>query len=221
MSTKNAPVAVVIGGCGFLDGTEITEAVSTLINLSGHGLSYRCFAPDGEFSPMNHKKGKPEGPARNLMVEAARISRGAIEPLSELSPSDFQALVLPGGYGAAKSLSDFALSDSPSVIPALAEAIKGFHHSQKPIVAMCIAPALLAMTLGDKGIKVTIGSDEGTAKKLEGMGCSHQNCAVDEIAVDETNRLITTPAYMYEKSPADVHAGISKAISELNRQLSA
>lgn len=215
MTANNTPVAVVLGGCGFLDGTEITEAVSTLINLSQHGIAYRCFAPDGEFSPVNHRKGEPEGGSRNLLVEAARISRGAIQPLSELDPQAVAGLVLPGGYGAAKSLSNFALADAPEVLPELAQVIGACHASQKPIVAMCIAPALLAITLGTEGITLTIGSDEGTAAKLESLGARHQTCAVTEIAVDEEHRLITTPAYMYEKSPAEVHEGIGRAIGAL------
>lgn len=219
MNQAKTPVAVVLGGSGYLDGTEITEAVSTLINMSQNGIEYQCYAPDQVVSPVNHLTGEPEGAERNLLVEAARICRGQVKPLSQLDLSHHSALVLPGGYGAAKSLSNFALADAPEVIPELRAAIAGCHEAKKPIVAMCIAPALLAVTLGKQGVMVTIGNDEGTAAKMEGLGARHKTCAVDDIVVDEANRLVTTPAYMYDARPAEVFAGISKAIGQLAKWL--
>lgn len=221
MNEAHSHVAVVIAGSGYLDGTEITEAIATLINLDQQGLTYQCYAPNMDFDPVNHISGEPAGPARNLLTEAARICRGAVKPLSELTPQHHRALALPGGYGAAKSLSSFATSDEPSVLPDLAAAIQGFHEGKKPILAMCIAPALLALTLGKQGITLTIGSDAGTAAKLESLGCHHQSRAVDEIAVDEAHRIITTPAYMFDTSPAKVNAGIAKATATLATWLKA
>lgn len=215
MNASDSAVAVVIAGSGYLDGTEITEAISTLINLNSTGLAYQCYAPDLEFHPVDHVSGEAQGEPRNLMVEAARICRGAIKPLSQLSPAEHSALALPGGFGAAKSLSDFALTDQPEVMPELATAIRGFHEAKKPILAMCIAPALLAMTLGKLGVTLTIGSDKGTADKLESFGSRHQNCEVTDIVVDEEHKLITTPAYMYDAGAGEVFVGIQKAVNTL------
>lgn len=218
--TKTEAVAVVIAGSGYLDGTEITEAISTLINLDAAGLAYQCYAPDREFHPVDHVTGEAQGEPRNLMVEAARICRGAIKPLAELSPAAHSALALPGGYGAAKSLSDFALAEQPEVMPQLATAIRGFHEAEKPILAMCIAPALLAITLGKLGVTLTIGSDHGTAAKLESFGCRHQNCEVTDIVVDDAHKLITTPAYMFDAGAGEVFSGVQKAVGQLAKWLS-
>ena len=41
---------------------------------------------------------------RNVLVESARIARGNISPLSTLSATSYDAVVFPGGFGAAKNL---------------------------------------------------------------------------------------------------------------------
>jgi enhancing lycopene biosynthesis protein 2 len=210
-------VAVVLSGCGFLDGTEITEAISTLIAIGQNGAGYKVFAPNKDVPETNHLTQKPTGQKRNVMQEAARIARGDIQPLEDLNVQDFDALAFPGGFGAALHLCDFAEKGSGGQIdPQIARVVQAFHQEGKPIAAICIAPAIMALALGKTGINLTIGEDAGTASELEKTGAKHQNCAVEKYVVDQSNKVITTPAYMYGTAkPHQIFEGVSGAIAEL------
>jgi enhancing lycopene biosynthesis protein 2 len=210
-------VAVILSGCGFLDGAEITEAISTLIAIGQNGAAYEVFAPNKEVAETNHLTQKPTGQKRNVLQEAARIARGEIQPLEQLKAKDFDALAFPGGFGAALHLCDFGEKGSGGNIdPQVARIVKEFSESHKPIAAICIAPAIMALALGTKGVNVTIGEDAGTASELEKTGAKHQNCAVEQYVVDHSNKVITTPAYMYGSArPHQIFAGVSGAIAEL------
>jgi len=210
-------VAVILSGCGFLDGTEITEAVSTLIAIGQHGAEYQVFAPNKDVEETNHLTQKPTGKKRNALQEAARIARGDIQPLEQLKAQNFDALAFPGGFGAALHLCDFAENGSGGQLdPQVARVVKEFSDSHKPIAAICIAPAIMALALGKKGVTVTIGKDAGTALELEKTGAKHQNCDVEHYIVDQSNKVITTPAYMYGSArPQQIFAGVSGAIAEL------
>lgn len=210
-------IAVILSGCGFLDGAEITEAISTLIAIGQHGAEYRVFAPNKDVEETNHLTKKPTGQKRNALQEAARIARGDIQPLEQLQAKDFDALAFPGGFGAALHLCNFAEKGSGGQIdPQVARVIKEFSDSHKPIAAICISPAIMALALGSKGVNLTIGNDAGTASELEKTGAKHQNCAVEKYVVDRSNKVITTPAYMYGKAkPHQIFEGVSGAIREL------
>lgn len=210
-------VAVILSGCGFLDGAEITEAISTLIAIGQNGAAYEVFAPNKDVEEMNHLTQKPTGQKRNVLQEAARIARGEIQPLEQLKAKDFDALAFPGGFGAALHLCDFGEKGSGGHIdPQVARIVKEFSDSHKPIAAICIAPAIMALAFGKKGVNVTIGEDAGTASELEKTGAKHQNCAVEQYVVDHSNKVITTPAYMYGSArPHQIFAGVSGAIAEL------
>ncbi|MCA9422001.1 MAG: isoprenoid biosynthesis glyoxalase ElbB [Nitrospira sp.] len=210
-------VAVILSGCGFLDGAEITEAISTLIAIGQNGADYKVFALNKEVEETNHLTQKSTGQKRNVLQEAARIARGDIQPLEQLKAQDFDALAFPGGFGAALHLCDFAKKGSGGHIdPQVARVVKEFVDSHKPIAAICIAPAIMALALGKKGVNVTIGEDAGTASELEKTGAKHQNCAVEHYVVDHSNKVITTPAYMYGSArPHQIFAGVSGAIAEL------
>lgn len=210
-------VAVILSGCGFLDGAEITEAISTLIAIGQHGAAYKVFAPNKEVAETNHLTQKATGQTRNVLQEAARIARGDIEPLEKLQGQDFDALAFPGGFGAALHLCNFAEKGSGGEIdPQVARVVNEFHGSGKPIAAICIAPAIVALALGKTGVHVTIGDDAGTASEVEKTGAKHHNCAVEKFVVDEGNKIITTPAYMYGTAkPHQVFEGVSAAIREL------
>lgn len=211
-------VAVVLAGCGKADGSEIHEAVSCLIHLSRHGAEYRCFAPDKpQADVVNHATGTPAQETRNVMVEAARISRGEISPLSKLDPSRFDAVVFPGGFGAAKNLCTFAKDGPNCAVDADVErVVRGFRAQKKAIGMCCIAPVIAAKVLGKGagggGCQVTIGSDAGTAGAVAAMGSTNVAKGATEAVVDEANRLATTPAYMCDASVHEVFTGIGKMI---------
>jgi enhancing lycopene biosynthesis protein 2 len=212
-------IAIVLAGCGRADGSEITEAVSCLVHLARLGAEYRCFAPDApQAEVVNHITGKPEGQSRNMMVEAARIARGEIAPLSTLKAADFDAVIFPGGYGAAKNLCTFARDgENCTVDPDVERVVKGFHSAGKPIGMCCIAPVIGARVLGKArggpGVRVTIGEDPGAAAAIGRMGSTNIPKAVTEAFVDEANRLATSPAYMYgDATPWEVFQGIGEMI---------
>ena len=213
------PIAVILSGCGKMDGSEIQEAVSILIHLSKHGREFRCFAPDApQQDVVNHATNKAQpGHTRNMMVEAARITRGEITPLEKLDPAQFSAAILPGGYGAAKNLCDFASKGHDcEVLPDISRVLKAFHGAKKPVGLCCIAPVLAARVLGTRkdgpGVKVTIGTDEQTAEAIKTMGATHVPRSVAEPYTDEVNRVVTTPAYMFDARPHEVFEGIGKMV---------
>ncbi len=213
--------AVVLSGCGFKDGSEIHESVSVLIHLSRAGIAYRCFAPDKpQTATINHATGRPEPQARNCMVEAARIARGEIAPLSTLDVDAFDALVFPGGFGAASNLCSFAADGAEcSTDPDVARVIRGFHGARKPIGLVCIAPVLAARVLGTRsggpGCTVTIGGDEKTSEAIAAMGSSNAPRRVTEAVTDSANRIVSTPAYMCNARPHEVFEGVGRMVEGL------
>ncbi|MCE5228138.1 isoprenoid biosynthesis glyoxalase ElbB [bacterium] len=214
--------AVVLSGCGYLDGAEITEAVSALIALDRAGVETLVCAPEmDQLDVVDHLRGEPiPGKVRNVLSESARIARGKIQDIKSVTAVDFDTLVFPGGFGAAKNLSSFAEDGANCVVhPEVERLILEAFGARKPIVAICIAPALLARVIGGRGAVplLTIGNDEQTALALDKMGARHQNCSVLDCVVDEANRLVTTPAYMLAKGPGEVFEGIDRAIQAMVR----
>jgi enhancing lycopene biosynthesis protein 2 len=209
-------IAVVLAGNGFKDGTEVTEAVSTLIILSELRAEVTAFAPDLQFQATDHITGRADENERSLLAEAARITRGQIQPLGELEESDFDGVVFPGGVGAALHLCSWAKEGSGCTVEISTEKIiRSFHSASKPIAAMCIAPALVSRVLGEHGVTVTIGNDAGTAAEIEKTGAQHENCPVDDYITDRMNKVISTPAYMYGDAKAHlVFKGIEGALRE-------
>lgn len=208
-------IAVILSGCGYLDGSEITEAVSSLIALDQCDANYTCFSIDKNATESNHLSGKDLESSRQTLLESARIARGQVLPLKELVEKDFDGVLLPGGYGAAKHLSNFAVKGaSGTVDPEIGRILNAFHAASKPIAAFCIAPATVALVLGKHGIEITIGNDKETAAEIEKTGANHVNCDVDDFVTDRENKIITSPAYMYDTTPAKVFSGIQKAVRE-------
>jgi enhancing lycopene biosynthesis protein 2 len=207
-------IAVILSGCGVYDGSEIHEATLTLLALSKNEADYMCFAPDKQqFHVINHVTGEISNENRNVLVESARIARGNIKPLSELKAIDFDGIILPGGFGAAKNLSTYAIDgENYTVDPEVEKVIKEFHSALKPIAALCIAPVILAKVLGGK---LTIGNDANTAAIVNKAGAQHVNKEYHEVAVDEKNLLVTNPCYMLADSIYKVSQGAEAAVEAL------
>lgn len=211
MATK---VGVLLSGCGYLDGAEIHEAVCTLLALDEAGAEVICMAPDAEFDVVDHITGEPTGERRNVLVEAARIARGEIRDVRDVSADDLDALILPGGFGAAKNLSDFAVrGPDMSVQPDVEDLLRAVHDAGKPIGVICIAPVIASKMI--PGATLTIGNDAGTAAALETMGSTHCDCPVTDMVVDRENKVVSTPAYMLGPSVRHVQQGIAKAVREV------
>ena len=212
-------IGVILSGCGVYDGSEIHETVITLLAIDRAGAEAVCMAPNiDQMHVINHLAGEPaEGETRNVLVESARIARGNIKDIATVTVADFDALILPGGFGAAKNLCDFAVNGPDcSVNPDVARLLKETVAAKKPLAAICIAPALLAKVLGPiNSPALTIGTDQGTAEALNKMGAKHVDCPVKEAVVDRQNLIVSSPAYMLAGSISEAAAGIEKTVQEL------
>ncbi|CAL8270009.1 unnamed protein product [Boreogadus saida] len=216
-------VAVLLSGCGVYDGTEIHEASATLVHLSRAGAKVKMFAPNTEqMHVVNHCEGKPAEGKRNVLQESARIARGDVTDLAKLDVKDFDALVIPGGFGVAKNLSDWAVKGKDyTVQPQVEKVIKAFRQAGKPLAMCCISPVLAAKAL--PGCEITVGQDKEcekwpyaqTAGVMKDMGCTHVNKNVGEAHVDVKNKLVTTSAFMCNAAFHEVFDGIGVMVSEL------
>lgn len=208
-------IAVVLSGCGVYDGAEIHESTLTMLAIAQQGAAYQCFAPDmDQAHVVNHLTGEEMVEKRNVLVEAARIARGDIKPLSEYDPAEYDAIVFPGGFGAAKNLCTFAF-DGPdcSVNPDVETAIRSTVKAEKPLGALCISPAVVAKVLGD--VNVTIGQDKGTAEAIEKLGATHTTTTHGEIVVDEKYKLVTTPCYMLDATISQIADGANNIVAKI------
>ncbi len=210
-------IGVLLSGCGVFDGAEIHEAVLTLLFLDRAGASVTCMAPDADqLHVINHLTQQVADERRNVLVESARIARGEILDIKSVKADDIDALIIPGGFGAAKNLSDFAVKGPEAQVhPEVQRLLEEMADRSKPIGALCIAPATVVRALSNRSLHVTIGNDAGTASAIESMGGVHTVCTVGDICVDEKNRMVTTPAYMLGPGIKDVASGIEKLVAKV------
>lgn len=207
-------VGVVLSGCGVRDGSEIHEAVFALLAIDRYGAEAVCMAPDADFPETDHLTMQETGAQRNALREAARIARGAIRDVKDVKAGDLDAVVFPGGFGAAKNLCDFAMKGAgASAHPEVARLLGEMTAAGKPIGAICIAPALIATVLGkDLAPTLTIGTDSGTAAEIEKTGARHQDCPVTDFVIDRKNKIVSTPAYMLATRISQVQEGIDRCV---------
>ena len=212
-------VGVLLSGCGVNDGAEIHESVITMLALDRAGAEMVLMAPNiDQMHVVNHYTGQEMDEYRNVLVESSRVARGNIKDMAEISANDMDALIIPGGFGVAKNLCDYAMAGPDcSINPDVYRLISELKLLNKPIGAICIAPAMMAKILGelDESANMTIGSDETTSKDIEAMGSVHVECQVSEIVVDEGKNLVTTPAYMEAKTIKDAADGIEKLVKQV------
>lgn len=212
--------AVVLAGSGVYDGAEIHEATLAMLAIIKQGGTYQCFAPDiNQHHVINHLTGDEMDEKRNVLVEAARIARGNIKSLSEFNGNDFDALIFPGGFGAAKNLSTVAFDGPNAVVdPDVEKAVKQMLEMGKPIGALCISPAFIAKIIGD-GVEVTIGTDEGTAGAINAMGGKHIVTAHGEVVVDKSHNVFTTPCYMLDATIMDIENGANNIVKAMMKSM--
>ncbi len=209
-------IAIILSGCGVYDGSEIYESVLTMLAIEEEGACFESFAPDiAQHHVINHISGEEISETRNVLIESARITRGNIKPVSQLTAEHFDALIFPGGYGAAKNLSDFAFNGKDCQIESeTLKAAKAFVTAKKPIGFICIAPAMIPQIVG-KDIQLTIGDDQSTAEQINAMGGCHINCEVGHIVVDESHKIVSTPAYMLAENMSQAAQGIRKLVQQV------
>lgn len=222
-------IAVILSGCGNRDGSELQESLSLLLAIDRRGWQYQCFAPEGMFEVVPHvdvQDDEEEGTIldmeqRDIFVESARIARGNILPLEQYSVDDYDALALPGGMGAARNLSTFAF-DGPrmEVMDLVTDAILATYRAHKPVIAMCIAPMVVAKVLGRYEVELTLGPDDNQASGVaKGFGCRVRACGPTDVCVDTEHKVITTPAYMAASRISEIFAGAENMVAELETML--
>jgi enhancing lycopene biosynthesis protein 2 len=210
-------IGVVLSGCGVYDGSEIHEAVFTLLAVDRQGCEAICMAPDIDVPVINHLTKQETGENRNVLLESARIARGKIRDIKGVAAAELDAIIFPGGFGAAKNLCNFAIMGAAATVnPEVARLLKEMASAKKPIGAVCIAPALIAAVLGkDYSPTLTIGNDPGTAAEIDKTGAKHQACPATGLVVDLENKLVTSPAYMLADRISEVYEGIDNCVMEV------
>ena len=214
-------IAIILAGCGVYDGSEIYETTLTLLNLDKAGVSYQCFAPNVEQSHVfDHLEGDvADGQNRNVLTESARLARGEILDIKNADLAQFDGLIIPGGFGVAKNLSNFAFEDDVNklqVNPDVEKLVQGAFAADIPLGFLCISPACIAaVALRGKGLTLTIGQDEGMAQKIEALGHKHQKASAREVVQDPRFKVISTPAYMCGQGLAEVDQGIGALVCDL------
>ncbi|MGE5383139.1 MAG: isoprenoid biosynthesis glyoxalase ElbB [Omnitrophica WOR_2 bacterium] len=211
--------AVILSGNGVRDGAEIHEAVLTLLAIKKHGADYEIFAPDVmQHHVVNHITGKEMPEKRNVLTEAARIARGKIKPLSEFNARMFDALIFPGGFGAAKNLCTYAFDGAEcNVLPDVEKAVKDMVSLQKPIGAMCISPVIISKILGN--VEVTVGDDQETIHDIIQMGSKHKITTHGEVVKDDRRLIYTTPCYMLNADILQIELGTNKLIEAIIKDI--
>lgn len=208
-------IAVVLSGCGVFDGAEIHEATLSMLAIAQRACSYEIFAPDvDQYHVINHITGEEMDETRNVLIESARIARGNISDLDKFNPAEFDGLLFPGGFGAAKNLSTWAFEQAnATVLPGVEKAVKGMVSLKKPVGALCISPVLLARILGE--VDLTIGDDEGTIDALESLGAKHVYTTHGEVVVDTEHKLVTTPCYMLDATIDQIAEGANNVVDAM------
>lgn len=209
-------VAVILSGSGVFDGAEIHESVLALHAIEKQGATWHCFAPNiDQLHVINHKTGEEMDETRNVLVESARIARGRIEDVAKLNVDDYDALLLPGGFGAAKNLTDFAIKGAEcSINTHVASACRAFAQARKPAGYLCIAPTIIPMIYG-QGVQATIGNDAATAAAFNTLGGQHVESPVDEVVFDKEHLVLSTPAYMLAENISQAAVGIEALVEKL------
>jgi len=207
--------AIVLSGCGVYDGAEIHEATLSMLAIQRMGGEYQCFAPNiNQHHVINHLNGEEMNETRNVLVESARIARGDIKDLKEFKADNFDALLFPGGFGAAKNLSNVAFEGANATInEEVIDVVKQVHKQKKPIGALCIAPTLIAKILGD--VNVTIGNEKATADVVEAFGATHIETDHGDVVFDEDNIVFTTPCYMLDAKITDIDDGANNIVDAM------
>lgn len=215
----NNSIAVILSGCGHQDGSEIHEATLTLLAIHTQGADYQCYAPNiNQHHVLNHADGSQMDDNRNVYLESARISRGNLKTLDEFNADNHDALIIPGGLGAAKNLSTFAFDgENCTVNEEVERAVLDMAGQNKPIGALCIAPVILAKVLDN--VTLTIGNNSQVGEKIEQMGAIHQEATPSGVVVDEANKIVTTPCYMYDSRVDEVAQGVDTLVMEILRMI--
>lgn len=211
--------AIILAGCGVFDGAEIHEATLSMLAIMEQGASYQCFAPDiNQHHVINHLSGETMNESRNVLTESARIARGNVKNLKDFSAADYDVLLMPGGFGVAKNLCNYAFKGAEcSVNPEVAKAVSAMHEAGKPIGALCISPVVVSKVLGN--VELTLGQDQADIDHVEKMGSKHIKTTHGEVVIDKKNKVFTTPCYMLDANILQIYEGATNIVKEILKSL--
>lgn len=227
---KKLKFGVLLSGCGVYDGAEIHESVSVLLALDKMGIEAVCIAPNVEqHHVINHLTGEEMPEKRNVLIEAARIARGAITEINEVDVASLDALVMPGGFGVAKNFTKWAFEGpNGSILESVQKLIRAFYQAQKPIGAVCMAPTTVAKALeGFANVQLTIGNTiekspydiKAISDGINATGNVAVMVSVTDVFVDTNNKIVSSPCYMMEASISEIYMGAEKTIQKLKEML--
>ncbi len=220
-------IGVILSGNGVYDGSEIHESVFTLLAIAEKGAEAVCFAPNiDQHHVINHLSGEEMDEKRNVLTEAARIARGAIQPLDQLDVKKLDALVIPGGFGAAKNLTKWAFSGPDGeILPEVKKVITEMLMAKKPVAGLCMGPTVIAKALEGTGVRasMTVGTTEqpspydigAISQGMEKTGAAALMKTVEEIAIDKENKIVTAPCYMMEATIIQIRENVTQAVDAL------
>ncbi|NVK28443.1 MAG: isoprenoid biosynthesis glyoxalase ElbB [Flavobacteriia bacterium] len=220
-------IAVLLHGSGVYDGTEIHEAVLTLLAIEEAGHTYSCIAPNMvQHHVVNHLNGEEMNETRNVLIESARIARGEITDVANVNIGDYDALLMPGGFGTAKNFTKWAFEGpSGEIQESIKNLVLGFVSAKKPIGALCMSPTTVAKALQgtEYHAMLTVGSTEeaspydisAISEGLNSTGATAEMRTVREIAIDPNLKIVTAPCYMMKASITEVRNNIKEAVNSV------
>lgn len=220
-------IGVLLSGNGVYDGSELQETAFTLAAIDRHGAAASCMAPDvAQVHVIDHRTGAEMAEQRNVLVESARIARGAIRSLADVTAADIDALVIPGGFGTAKHLTSWAVDGAKATIdPHVQCLIVDLVRGGKPVVGLCMGPTVIARALAGSGVQahLTVGTTDepspydikAIGDAMEELGARVHASSVRDITIDASNHLISAPCYMMETTPSAVQDNVDQAINAL------
>jgi len=212
-------VAVLLSGCGIGDGSQIEEVILTYLALDKYQVDYICIAPDkNQMHTFNHfTETVEESETRNILVESSRIGRGKISPLSSIKYDEIDALILPGGQGVFKNLSDYIVAHELfKVDEEVEQIIKTFHSSQKPIGAICGALLLVGKSLNNEKSNIKLStSNDSFVKALRHTNTTLVNVKSSESYLDLDNKIVSTPAFLGTQNLFEMMLGIDDLVKKL------
>lgn len=212
-------IAIILSGCGNRDGSELQETLSLMLAFDRRDWDYTFFAPQDTFQVVSHLDNH-DGGQRDIYEESARIARGDIHPIDQYDADQFDALALPGGMGAARNLSTYAFdAEAMTVRPDVQRPILETFQAHKPILAMCIAPMVLAKVLGSYGVTLTLGGNCAASQVAERLGAKHHVCGPTDYCFDPEHLIFTTPAYMVGTRISQIFAGAENMVAALEKEI--
>ena len=212
-------IAVLLAGCGIGDGSQIEEVIITYISLDKIGASYVPVALNTDQKrTLNHLTEQVDASARNILDESARIGRGRIADLSDVSSNDFGALIIPGGMGLLLNYTNlFDKKDSVTINETVEKFILGFIDESKPIGVMCSAIRLASLLFEREGKEASL---YGTKKQIDtNRLINYVNVSAVDIVDDKVNNVISTPAFLESQNLHHIAMGIDKMVIEIYNRM--